>query len=85
MAAKKKIEEIEIVLPTDDDIDIIVDEFKPIIVEEAQEQALVKIVPKINFRMRIGRNSWEFVKDKPVYVTETEAEIIRRDPTRLYL
>jgi len=83
MTAKKKVEEIEIVLPSDEDIGL--DTFQPIIVEEAKEKALVKVVPKKNFRMRIGRNSWEFVKDKPVYVTETEAEIIRRDGTRLYL
>lgn len=85
MPAKKKASEIEIVLPTDDDIDVVFDEFKPIIVEEAQGNPLVKIVPKKNFRMRIGKRSWIFEKDKPQYVTENEAAIIRKDATRLYL
>jgi len=85
MARKKNIEEIEIVLPTEDDIAVDLEVFKPIIVEEAKAKELVKITPKINFKMRIGKNSWVFEKDKPQYVTPEEAEIIRRDPSRLYL
>ena len=87
MTAKKKIEEIEIRLPSEEDLelDAILDDFSSVIVEEVMDEKLVKIVPKRDFKMRIGKRSWNFQKDIPEYVTQIEADVIRRDKTRLYL
>lgn len=60
------------------------DDFTPIVVEEVKKNSLVKVTPKIDFRIRIGKNQFTFTKDKPQYVSTSEEEIIRKDGTRLY-
>lgn len=78
----------KVVLPVDEDFEDFVEnftpEFKPIIVEEVEEQGLNKVTPKKDFSIHIGRREYEFVKDKPQYVTPSDESLIRMDPTRLY-
>jgi hypothetical protein len=80
----KKVEEVTILLPLDEEFDTEVEEFTPIIVEEAKGQELIKVLPKKKFRIKIGKREFYFEKDVPQYVTPSEEALIRKDGTRLY-
>jgi hypothetical protein len=80
----KKVENVTILLPLDEEFDTEVDEFVPIIVEEARGEELVRVVSKKKFRIKIGKREFYFEKDVPQYVTPSEEALIRKDGTRLY-
>lgn len=78
----------KVILPVDSEFDNFVEnftpEFKPIVVTEIEEQGLNKVTPKKDFSIHIGRREYEFIKDKPQYVTPSDEHMIRQDPSKLY-
>lgn len=82
MATKKEPTVASVVLPPDYEEDT--DDFTPIVVEEVRGSSLVKITPKKDFKMLIGKARFTFTKDKPQYVNTFEEKIIRKDGSRLY-